>query len=71
MAEVKIIDSFTVGGVAGHPSMPGEKLQRMLGTRIAINLGTRTLTVPTKKGIVTAMAGNRIILYEDDSLEVV
>lgn len=67
----EIIDSFTVGGVAGHPSMPGARLQRMLGTRIAINIDRHTLTVPTKNGMVEATTGDRIILYDDGALEVV
>lgn len=33
---MKIIDSFTIGGTKNEVSMPGVKLQKMLGSRIAI-----------------------------------
>ena len=42
----------------------------MLGTRIAIDMSSRTLYVPTMKGVVQARTGDRIILYDDDTLEV-
>lgn len=67
---MKVIDSFIIGGTKTGASMPGVKLQRMLGSRIAINIATQTLYVPTKRGIVQASRGNRIVLYDDDSLEV-
>lgn len=67
---MKVIDSFIIGGTKAGASMPGVKLQRMLGSRIAINIATKTLYVPTKRGIVQASRGDRIVLYEDDSLEV-
>lgn len=65
----KVIDSFTVGGTKAGPSLPGARLQQMLGTRIAIDM-SRTLYVPTMKGVVQARTGARIVLYDDDSLEV-
>ena len=67
---MKVIDGFTIGGTKNGPSMPGAKLQRMLGSRIAINIATKTLYVPTTRGIVQASRGDRIVLYDDDSLEV-
>lgn len=67
---MRIIDSFTIGGTGARPSMPGAKLQRMLGSRIAIDIAAETLYVPTKRGIVQASRGDRIVLYDDDSLEV-
>ena len=70
----KVIDSFTVGGTKAGPSLPGARLQQMLGTRIAIDMSSRTLYVPTMKGVVQARTGARtgarIVLYDDDSLEV-
>jgi hypothetical protein len=68
--ERKVIDSFTVGGTKAGPSMPGARLQQMLGTRIVIDMSSRTLYVPTMKGVVQASTGDRIILYDDDMLEV-
>ena len=50
--------------------MPGAKLQRMLGSRIAIDIESQTLYVPTKQGIVQARRGDRVLLYDDNSLEV-
>lgn len=67
---MRIIDSFTIGGTGARSSMPGAKLQRMLGSRIAIDIAAETLYVPTKRGIVQASRGDRIVLYDDDSLEV-
>ena len=68
--ERKVIDSFTVGGTKAGPSLPGARLQQMLGTEIAIDMSSRTLYVPTLKGVVQARTGARIVLYDDDSLEV-
>lgn len=68
--ERKVIDSFTVGGTKAGQSLPGARLQQMLGTRIAIDMSSRTLYVPTMKGAVLARTGARIVLYDDDSLEV-
>ena len=67
---MRIIDSFTIGGTKAGPSMPGAKLQRMLGSRIEIDIVTQTLYVPTKHGIVQAHRGDRVVLYDDDSLGV-
>ena len=66
----KEIDSFVIGGTKAGASLPGERLQRMLGTRIAINTRTHTLTVPTRTGIKIAGGGDRVVLYDDGSLEV-
>ena len=68
--ERKVIDSFTVGGTKAGPSLPSARLQQMLGTRIVIDMSSRTLYVPTMKGVVQARTGARIVLYDDDSLEV-
>ena len=68
--ERRVVDSFTVGGTKAGPSLPGARLQQMLGTRIVIDMSSRTLYVPTMKGIVQARTGARIILYDDDTLEV-
>lgn len=67
---MRIIDSFTIGGTKVGASLPGMKLQGMLGSRIAINMASQTLYVPTKHGIAQARRGDRIVLYDDDSLEV-
>lgn len=66
----KVIDSFTVGGTKAGPSLPGARLQQMLGTRIEIDMSRRTLYVPTMRGIVQTSTGDQIILYDDDTLEV-
>ena len=66
----KIVDSFTIGGTKAGASMPGYRLQPMIGTRIPINLLTRELSVPTPHGLVFASIGDRVILYDDDTLEV-
>lgn len=68
--ERRVVDSFTVGGTKAGPSLPGARLQQMLGTRIEIDMSSRTLYVPTMKGVVQARIGARIILYDDDTLEV-
>lgn len=68
--ERKVIDYFLVGGTKAGPSLPGARLQQMLGKRIAIDMSSRTLYVPTMKGVVQARTGARIILYDDDTLEV-
>ena len=68
--ERRVVDSFTVGGTKAGPSLPGARLQQMLGTKIVIDMSSRTLYVPTMKGIVQARTGARIILYDDDTLEV-
>lgn len=68
--KTRIIDSFVVGGTPAGPSMPGVYLQRMLGSRIAINIFTHELTVPTPDGLVIAVKGDEIILYNDGTLEV-
>lgn len=65
-----IIDSFTIGGTPAGASMPGMYLQRMLGTRISINMETHTLTVPTPCGYVEAQKGDRIVLHDDGTLDV-
>lgn len=70
MGDLRIVESFTIGGTPAGPSMPGPKLQRMLGTRIIIDIVTKTLIVPTRQGPVTAHQGDVINLWSDDSLEV-
>lgn len=65
-----IVDSFTIGGTKAGPSMPGPRLQAMIGTRIAVFPWARTLHVPTPHGIVSAGPGDRIVLYDDNTLEV-
>lgn len=67
---MRVVDSFVVGGTSAGPSLPGVLLQQMLGTRIAINPISRGLFVPTPKGIKVASKGDRIILYDDDTLNV-
>ena len=68
--KTRIIDSFVIGGTPAGPSMPGANLQRMLGGRIAINIFTHELTVPTQDGLIIASKGDEIILYDDGTLEV-
>ena len=65
-----ILDSFIVGGTNAGASLPGERLQAMLGTRIAMNITTRELHVPTPYGPIIAHKGDRIILYDDNTLGV-
>ena len=66
----KIIDSFTIGGTPSGPSMPGARLQRLIGTRIMVYPMERKLRVPTPDGQVMAGQGDRIVLYDDGTLEV-
>lgn len=68
--KTRVIDNFVVGGTSAGPSMPGAYLQRMLGSRITINIFTHELTVPTPNGLVIASKGDEIILYDDGTLEV-
>ena len=68
--ERRVVDSFTVGGTKAGPSLPGARLQQMLGTRIVIDMSSRTLYVPTMKGVVQVRTGARIILYDDGTLDV-
>lgn len=65
-----IIDSFTIGGTNVGATMPGARLLRMLGTRIEIDVDMHQLIVPTPHGYVHASAGDTIVLYDDDTLEV-
>ena len=65
-----VIDSFTIGGTAAGPSMPGARLQRLIGTRIMVYPMERMLRVPTPDGPVMACQGDRIVLYDDGTLEV-
>lgn len=65
-----IIDSFTIGGTAAGPSMPGARLQRLIGTRIVVYPRDRKMRVPTPDGPVMAGQGDRIVLYDDGKLEV-
>lgn len=66
----KVIDSFTIGGTKIGPSMPGPRLQGMIGSRISVDLFAQRLRVPTPDGVKIAERGSRIILYDDDTLEV-
>ncbi len=66
----KAIDSFTIGGTKAGPSMPDIRLQSMLGKRIAIDMCNHELHVPTPHGVVIASQGDRIILYDDNTLDV-
>ena len=70
MSDLVQVDAFTVGGSKAGPSMPGPRLQQMLGSRILVNMDAHMLYVPTKHGLDTAQAGDRIVLWSDDSLEV-
>ena len=70
MGDLIQVDAFTIGGSKAGPSMPGPRLQRMLGSRILIDMEGHQLMVPTKRGPVIAHEGDRIILWSDDSLEV-
>lgn len=64
------VEAFTIGGTHSGLSMPGPRLQRMLGSRILINMEAYMLHVPTKHGWEIAQEGDRIVLWSDDSLEV-
>ena len=70
MGDLIQVDAFTIGGTNAGPSMPGPRLQQMLGSRILIDMEGHQLMVPTKQGPVIAREGDRIILWSDDSLEV-
>ena len=50
--------------------MPGARLQRLIGTRIMVYPMERMLRVPTPDGPVMACQGDRIVLYDDGTLEV-
>lgn len=65
-----IIDCFTIGGTPAGPSMPGRYLQPMIGTRIAVNVLTRELSIPTPHGLLIAKRGDRVCLYDDGTLGV-
>lgn len=65
-----IIDSFTIGGTAAGPSVPGVRLQRLIGTQIMVYPMDRKLKVPTPDGPVMAGQGDRIVLYDDGTLGV-
>ena len=65
-----IIESFTIGGTKAGPSMPGARLQRMIGTKITVYPMDRKMRVPTPDGPVMAGQGDRIVLYDDDTLGV-
>lgn len=65
-----IVDSFTIGGTKAGPSMPGPRLQRMIGTQIIVYPMARQMRVPTPNGPVMAGQGDRIVLYNDGTLEV-
>lgn len=60
-----IIDSFIL-----ESTKPGPSLQAMIGTRIAFFPWMRRMHVPTTHGIVSANPGDRIVLYDDGTLEV-
>lgn len=68
--ERKVIDSFTVGGTKAGPSLPGARLQQMLGTRIKIDMFSHRLLVPTPNGVAVANIGDCVVLYDDDTLGV-
>lgn len=70
MMKTRIIDSFVVGGTPAGPSLPGYLLQRMIGTRISVNIVKHELCVPTPHGWCTACKGDRIMLYDDGTLGV-
>jgi len=70
MSDLKKVDSFVIGGTKAGPSMPGPHLQRIIGSRILVNMEDHTLMVPTKEGPEIAKVGDRIVLYSDDSLGV-
>ena len=65
-----IVDSFTIGGTKAGPSLPGPRLQAMIGTRIPVYPMARQMRIPTPNGPVIASQGDRIVLYDDDTLEV-
>lgn len=65
-----VIDSFTIGGTKAGPSMPGTRLQRMIGTKIMVYPIERKMRVHTPDGPVIAGLGDRIVLYDDDTLGV-
>lgn len=65
-----VIDSFTIGGTKAGPSMPGMRLQRMIGTKITVYPMDRKMRVPTPDGPVMAEQGDRIVLYDDNTLGV-
>lgn len=70
MNDLKQVDSFVIGGTKAGPSMPGPRLQQIIGSRVLVNMEDHTLMVPTREGPEIAKAGDRIVLYSDDSLGV-
>lgn len=68
--EMRVVDSFVIGGTNAGPSMPGVRLQQMLGTQIFIDVLSHKLHVPTLEGTKVASKGDRIILYDDGTLDV-
>lgn len=65
-----IVERFLIGGSAGHPSMPSDKLQRAIGSEIAIDVINQTLFVPTDNGFKTARKGDTIICCSDGTYDV-
>lgn len=66
----KEISRFTVGGTEAGASIPSGVIQRALGTKIMIHIGTRVLDVPTPTGMKRAEVGDTIIAYDDDTFDV-
>ena len=68
----QIIDSLVIGGVPGElPRLPGMRLQQLLGTTIEINMLEHKLYVPTDSGIKVASTGDKLVLYVDNTLDVI
>ena len=66
----KIVDSFIIGGTKAGPSLPGPRLQGMIGGEIEVDYFAQRLRVPTPDGLKVAERGDRIVLYDDNTLEV-
>lgn len=66
----KVIDSFTIGGTAAGPSLPGAVIQKALGSTIEIDMFSKSLFVPTPDGIKRARQGDRVLAYDDGTFAV-
>lgn len=65
-----VIDSFTIGGTAAGPSLPGAVIQKALGSVIKIDMVNHELHVPTTGGVKAAMPGDRVLAYDDGTFDV-
>ncbi|MDO4649902.1 MAG: hypothetical protein Q4B26_14780 [Eubacteriales bacterium] len=64
------VSRFTVGGTAAGPSIPAGPIAAALGTKIIIDMFSKSLIVPTTDGMKRANQGDTVVAYEDGSFDV-